>query len=277
MNHRMRERINNLLRKDGVSGPALMLVAGRTVGFIAAFAIPVVLARKFDRAAFGTYKQLFLVYATLYGLAQVGAAESLYYFVPRNRDQAGRRVANAIVTLALMGVACFGLLYFARTAIAAWLSNAALADYLPLLGVFLAFTLVSAALEIVMVSRKDHRIATVMYAGSDLLRTALLVLPALAFGSLRGCRRDRRRAGELPPVGGRDTVRRGDIRDLRRRMPADSAGRSGLHLDRQRDDGEDGGVRGGQSAPRLDAVARDHRETCAADVSAGHRAAADGS
>jgi O-antigen/teichoic acid export membrane protein len=186
MNHRMRDRINNLLRKDGVSGPALMLVAGRTVGFIAAFAIPVVLARKFDRAAFGTYKQLFLVYATLYGLAQVGAAESLYYFVPRNRDEAGRRVANAIVTLALMGVACFGLLYFGRTAIAAWLSNAALADYLPLLGVFLAFTLVSAALEIMMVSRKEHKIATVTYAGSDLLRTALFVLPALAFGSLRG-------------------------------------------------------------------------------------------
>jgi O-antigen/teichoic acid export membrane protein len=182
----MRDRITDLFRKDGVSGPALMLVAGRTVGFIAAFAIPVVLARRFDRAAFGTYKQLFLVYATLFGLAQVGAAESLYYFVPRNRDEAGRRVANAIVTLAAMGAVCLAGLYVGRNAIAQWLSNAAVAEYLPLVGVFLAFTLLSAALEIVMVSRKEHTIATFTYAGSDLLRTALFVLPALAVGSLRG-------------------------------------------------------------------------------------------
>ena len=75
--------------KDGVSGAALLLVAGRTVGFAAAFAIPVVLARIFDQAAFGTYKQLFLIYATLYGLAQLGAAESLYYFVPREPAAGG--------------------------------------------------------------------------------------------------------------------------------------------------------------------------------------------
>ena len=60
-----------------------------TVGFAAAFAIPVVLARIFDQAAFGTYKQLFLIYATLYGLAQLGAAESLYYFVPREPAAGG--------------------------------------------------------------------------------------------------------------------------------------------------------------------------------------------
>ena len=43
------------------------------------------LARIFAPAAFGTYKQFFLLYGTLYGLAQLGMAESLYYFVPRQR------------------------------------------------------------------------------------------------------------------------------------------------------------------------------------------------
>lgn len=181
----LKDRIADLLRKDGVSGPAMMLVAGRTVGFVAAFAIPVVLARTFNQAAFGTYKQLFLVYATLYGLAQVGAAESLYYFVPRSRDEAGRRVANAIVTLSAMGAFCFALLYLGRVQVATWLSNPDVAGYLPLLGVFLACTLVSAALEIVMVSRSEHKVATITYAGSDLLRTTLFVAPALIFGSLR--------------------------------------------------------------------------------------------
>src|SRR6266511_4203166 len=171
MNLRIRDRIDDLLRKDGVSRPALLLVAGRTVGFVAAFAIPVVLARIFDRAAFGTYKQLFLVYATLFGVAQLGAAESLYYFVPRKPAEAGRRVANALVTLTLMGVACCAFIYLSRAAIAAWLSNTEVESYLPLIGVFLAFTLVSAALEIVMVSRHEHTLAAFIYAGSDVVRT----------------------------------------------------------------------------------------------------------
>ena len=43
------KRVHDVLGKDGVSGAALLLVAGRTVGFAAAFAIPVVLARTFDQ------------------------------------------------------------------------------------------------------------------------------------------------------------------------------------------------------------------------------------
>src|SRR5439155_12384463 len=131
------------LRMRTISGPALRLVAGRAVGFFASFAIPVVLARIFDKSAFGTYKQLFLIYATLYGLAQLGMAESLYYFVPRKPGEAGRRVCNAVVTLALLGAACLLLLYVTRTAIATWMTNMDLAGYLPLVAVFLAFTLIS--------------------------------------------------------------------------------------------------------------------------------------
>ena len=41
--------------------PALLLMSGRTLAFAATFFIPMVLARIFDPAQFGTYKQLFLV------------------------------------------------------------------------------------------------------------------------------------------------------------------------------------------------------------------------
>ena len=82
---------------DSASRPALLLVAGRSVGLAASFAIGIVLARLFDPAVFGTYKQFFLVYATLYGVLQLGMAESLYYFVPRQPEHTGRYVANAMV------------------------------------------------------------------------------------------------------------------------------------------------------------------------------------
>ena len=174
------------LRKDAVAQPALLLVAGRTVGFVASFLIPVVLARLFSRAEFGTYKQLFLIYGTIYGLAQAGMAESLYYFIPRRPDEAGRHVTNACATVAVVAVGCAVLLYLARSDIAARMTNPDLARDLPLLALFLALTLGSVVFEIAMVSRKRHLGAAAVYAGSDLLRTACLVVPALALRGLRG-------------------------------------------------------------------------------------------
>src|SRR5260221_14597867 len=98
-------------RMDAISGPAFRLVAGRVIGGVVSFAIPVVLARVLVPSAFGTYKQLFLIYATLYGLAQLGAAESLYYFVPRKPADAGRSVCNALGTLTIVGGVCLLFLY----------------------------------------------------------------------------------------------------------------------------------------------------------------------
>ena len=86
--------------RDAISKPAFLLVVGRTIGFAASFIIPVLLVRTFNQAEFGTYKQLFLIYGTLYGLAQFGMAESLYYFVPRKPQEAGPYIANTLITLA---------------------------------------------------------------------------------------------------------------------------------------------------------------------------------
>jgi O-antigen/teichoic acid export membrane protein len=172
-------------RTDGVSRPAFLLVAGRTLGFVASFAIPVFLVRTFNQAEFGTYKQLFLIYGTLYGLAQIGMAESLYYFVPRKPREAGPYIANALVTLALAGLACLGLLVIFEDSIAGWLSNPQLEEHIVLLGLFLVLMLVSALFEIVMVARKQHLAAAWTYGVSDVVRTALLVVPAFVHGGLR--------------------------------------------------------------------------------------------
>src|SRR4026208_1201192 len=89
-----------------ITKPAALLVTGRVIGLVASFAIGIVLARFFAPAVFGTYKQFFLLYGTLYGLAQLGMAESLYYFVPRNAARTPRYVCNALITLAAAGLAC---------------------------------------------------------------------------------------------------------------------------------------------------------------------------
>jgi O-antigen/teichoic acid export membrane protein len=170
---------------DSSSRPALLLVGGRSIGLAASFAIGIVLARTFDPAIFGTYKQFFLVYATLYGVMQLGMAESLYYFVPRGSQHTGRYVCNALVSLALAGAVCTAGLYAARWQLAAWFRNPTLAEFVLPLGLFLTFTLSSTVLEIVMVSRKRHLVAATTYALSDIVRTLLFITPAILFASVR--------------------------------------------------------------------------------------------
>ena len=81
-------------------------MSGRMVAFAATFFVPVVLARILSQAEFGTYKQLFLLYGTLYYIAQLGMAESLFYFLPSASRQAGRYVANAMLFLTVTGLGC---------------------------------------------------------------------------------------------------------------------------------------------------------------------------
>src|SRR5580700_6520837 len=98
---------------DSVFKPALLLMSGRTVAFAATFFIPLVLARVFDASQFGTYKQLFLIWGTIYAVAQMGMASSLYYFLPRQPRMAGPYVANSLLFLAVTGLCCLGALVLA--------------------------------------------------------------------------------------------------------------------------------------------------------------------
>ena len=175
-----------LLRHHAPSGPALWLVVGRGVGFVVMFAVPLVLVRLFDQATFGTYKQLFLIFGTLFGLAQLGVAESLYYFVPRRPADAGRYAANAGLTLAGAGLGCAVALTIGAPAIGRWLRNPELAATLPLIGVFLGLMLTSALFEIVLVARGRYRTAAFTYAVSDVARAGFLLVPAMLLGGLRG-------------------------------------------------------------------------------------------
>jgi O-antigen/teichoic acid export membrane protein len=164
--------------------PAVLLMAGRALASIATLLIPVTLVRVFDQVEYGTYKQLFLVFATLYSIALVGLSDSLYYFVPRNPKEGGRYVANAVLGLVVAGGVCLAGLFAARGQVASWMKNQALADYLGSIGVFLFFTLAATVLEIALIARKRYSVASSAYVISDLFRALCFVAPMLFLPSL---------------------------------------------------------------------------------------------
>jgi len=165
--------------------PALQLMTGRMTGFALTFFIPVVLVRVFDQTQFGTYKQIFLVYSTFFGVAQLGMAESLYYFIPSDPKHASRYVMNAVTALCAAGLACLAVLALSARWISGWMNNPDLAPYLPLLGIYLLVSMASAVLEIVMIAHRQYSLAAVSYAVSDALRALLFVVPALLSGQMQ--------------------------------------------------------------------------------------------
>jgi len=164
--------------------PAVLLMAGRALASIATLLIPVTLVRVFDQSEYGTYKQLFLVFTTLYSVALVGLSDTLYYFVPKDPARGGRYVANAVVGLSLAGIACLAGLHQARFLIAGWMKNEALSEHLDSIGVFLLFTLVATVLEIALIARKRYSRASAAYVVSDVFRALCFVLPMLFLPSL---------------------------------------------------------------------------------------------
>jgi len=172
------------MKTESVFRPALLLMSGRTLAFAATFFIPVVLTRIFDPAQFGTYKQLFLIQSTAFFIAQLGMASSLYYFLPPAAHEAGRYVANSMLFLGTAGLAGLGVVVVAAPKLAQWLSNGELAGYLPWIGLYLFLMMLSAALEIVLISRGQYSWAAASYALSDLARAAAFILPVLLFRQL---------------------------------------------------------------------------------------------
>jgi O-antigen/teichoic acid export membrane protein len=169
---------------DAIFKPALILMVGRTFGFAVTFCLPIVLIRLFDPAEFGTYKQLFLIHTTLLGIAQLGMAESLYYFLPVAPKDGGRYVLNAWLVLAIAGLLCLGVVASAGAPISSWMGNSQLAPLLPFLGAFLLLTLVSATLEITMIARQRYPWASWSYALSDLAKAVFCLLPVLVLPTL---------------------------------------------------------------------------------------------
>ena len=170
--------------EESILRPALLLMCGRGLAFVATFFIPVVLARIFDPAAFGTYKQLFLIQSTVSLIAQLGMGTSLYYFLPKSPADAGRYVANSTAFLGIAGLGGMVVLMLGAPALGRWLSNNELPRYLGWMGLYLFLMMIASTLEVVLISRRRYVWASASYALSDLARAAALILPALLFRNL---------------------------------------------------------------------------------------------
>src|SRR6266513_1709112 len=92
-------------KPKGILGQAGPLLLGRGGATVLGFALPLILTRLLPQAAFGAYKQVWLVVSTAYFMLQFGVAQSLYYFVPRKDGHARAWLTQASFALGTLGAA----------------------------------------------------------------------------------------------------------------------------------------------------------------------------
>lgn len=171
-------------REDSLAIQSIMLTGARVLGFIITFAIPLVLVRVFSQASFGAYKQLFLIAGTAVPILNLGMYASVFYFVPRDENGGGRYLAQAIGLLSLSGgLAAVALTLWAEP-IAGFFETPALAEYMPLLGLFVLLSTPSELVTSIPVIDRRSMLAAYTMTGSDLLRATGIILAALIWRSI---------------------------------------------------------------------------------------------
>jgi O-antigen/teichoic acid export membrane protein len=154
------------------------LVIGRLASAALTFALPLALARVLDAAAFGTYKQLFLVAQTVLLTCQFGLTQSLYYFLPREREGRGAYVAQVLLSLAALALVVGGALHALGPWLARHLSDGALARLSTPMALLAAAMLAAAPLEGALTSEGRVGWAALGYVLSDGTRAAALLVGA---------------------------------------------------------------------------------------------------
>ena len=169
----------------GLLRSASPLIVGRGVAAFFTLAIPIVLARRLPPAEYGTYKQFFLLASSVVLVLQLGLPASLYFFLPRVGTERGRYLIQTLCLLLCLGALAALLLLLLRDPLSRWFDNPALSALIPSLALYAFAMLGSVPLEPSLTSSGRPGWAGVVYAISDTLRAAAMVLPMLLGFGLR--------------------------------------------------------------------------------------------
>ncbi len=160
------------------------LLLGRGAALLFSFVTPLILVRVLDQSVFGEYKQYFLIGVTAAQMAALGLPWSLYFFVPGGGDRRGEWVGTTILVLVVvgLGVVIAGLVL--GPTVAERLNSPALGRVVPHLAIYAALMLVTQfAEDLAVIEQRPRTAATVVFLG-ELLRTGMIVIAVLGWGTL---------------------------------------------------------------------------------------------
>ena len=165
---------------------ALWLLIAKILAFALSLALPLLLVRRLSQQEFGLYKQAFLVVGTALALLPLGFQMSAFYFLPREKkDRQGQIILNILLFHLVMGALGSLVLLLFPQILTTIFRSSELVGYAPIIAAVIFFWVVSSYLEVVSVAHQEARLSTIFIISSQLTKTLLLLIAAIAFGSIR--------------------------------------------------------------------------------------------
>lgn len=144
--------------------------------------INAILARTLTRDAYGTYQQVWLVYATIFPIFMLGIPASLYYFLQHSDEkERGSIMANSLLLLLFSGLVMTVLVAAGASGIARLFGNDDLALPLRIFSAYSLFTVSTLWVEPFYISTNRHRVVLFVTAAST-LGLVISVVPLAASG-----------------------------------------------------------------------------------------------
>ncbi len=168
----------------GLNTQAFWLILARMIGFICLLAMPIVMARVFDKPHVGIYKQAFLVVSTAVGLCQFGVALSVFYFLPRLPERRGAVVLNVVLYHLLIGGLVCGVFFCWPNCFQLILGKPELVPHARIIGLIILTWLFALFLEFIPSANADVKWSTIFIIGSQISRSVLLAGTAMVFHTL---------------------------------------------------------------------------------------------
>ncbi|MCG8467706.1 MAG: oligosaccharide flippase family protein, partial [Gemmatimonadetes bacterium] len=163
---------------------SIVLTGARVLGFAAAFIIPIVLVRLFSQEDFGTYKGAFLIAQTAVQVLGFGLPASIFFFLPRDRHDGHRYLAQGVILLALAGALGAMALFVAGPTLVRLMGAPGLLAVLPWLALLLLVDAPSSLAHTVPIADQRAVLAGTVVVSSDILRATALIAAALLFRSV---------------------------------------------------------------------------------------------
>jgi O-antigen/teichoic acid export membrane protein len=165
---------------------AFWLLLARTLAFILAFALPILLTRTLSQNEYGLFKQVFLIVTTATALLPLGFGLSAYYYLPRESDarHRGQVILNILLFNLIVGAAACLVLVLWPGVLAKIFKDPSIPSLARLIGVVILLWLFSSFLETVAVANQELKLATLFIVGGQLVRTVLLLTAAIVFDTV---------------------------------------------------------------------------------------------
>jgi len=139
-----------------------------------------ILSRFFDKAEYGTYKQILFVYTTLLVIFEAGLPGVFSYFLPKYSHEEGKYIVKRINTvLFILGFFLSATIYLTSGFVADYLSNPELEKGLKLFSPFPIFTLPTIGLEGIYVVNRNTMFVAIYNTVTRLLMLLCIVLPVV--------------------------------------------------------------------------------------------------